>query len=82
MADLDWKTDAVRFQQIERQLHELGALVRGQVPTVSARIADCLEQVSELRKELVSIQERQDKMADFIRSHVKEHKNGGTNGPA
>lgn len=77
MADLDWKTDAVRFAQIERQLYELGSLVRGQVPTVSARIADCLEQVSELRKELVAIQERQTKMADYVRSHVKEHKNGG-----
>ena len=76
MADLDWKTDAVRFQQIERQLYELGALVRGQVPQVSARIADCIEQVAELRRELVAIQERQDKMAEYLKAHVKEHKNG------
>lgn len=77
MADLDWKTDAVRFQQIERQLYELGALVRGQVPQVSARIADVVEQVDELRKELADLAEKQKAMREYVLKHVKEHKNGG-----
>lgn len=45
------------------------------------RIADVLEQVDELRTELGSIQtelqrvaERQDKMAEYIKSHVKKPK--------
>ena len=66
----EWDSKQLWCKHVERQLYELGALVRGQVPTVSARIADCLEQIDELRKELTAVHERMDKCADWIRTNI------------
>lgn len=76
----EWETPEMWRKYVERQLYELGTLVRGQVQTFSERIADLVEMVQAVSKEQEALRERQDKMADFIRSHVKEHKNGGTSG--
>jgi septation ring formation regulator EzrA len=69
----DWETKPLWCAHVERQLYELGALVRGQVPTVSARLADVVEQLEELRKELEAVRTKQEKMADCLRPLVKEH---------
>jgi len=72
---MDFDPEQLWRKHIDRQLYELGALVRGQVPTVSARIADVVEQVDELRKELEKTNAKLTKVADYVRANVK--KNGG-----
>ena len=64
-------------QQIERRLYELGALVKGQIPIQADRLADVVEQIDELRKELKTVEERLTKCAEYIRDNVPK-KNGGT----
>jgi hypothetical protein len=74
---MDFDPEQLWRKHIDRQLYELGALVRGQVPTVSARIADVVEQVDELRKELEKTNAKLTKVADYVRANVPK-KNGGT----
>lgn len=71
----EWETPEMWRKQIERQLYEIGTLARGQVPTVSARLADLVEQIDEVRKELEALTERVDAMKTWILANVK--KNGG-----
>jgi len=73
---MDFDPEQLWRKHIDRQLYELGALVRGQVPTVSARIADVVEQVDELRKELEKTNAKLTKVADYVRANVPK-KNGG-----
>ena len=73
---MEFDPETLWRKHIDRQLYELGALVRGQVPTVSARIADCVEQIDELRKELQVVRERLDKASEYIKANVPK-KNGG-----
>ena len=65
-----------RWQQIERRLMELGAASKGSQAFTADRISDLIEQIDELRKELQRVAERQDKIADYL----KTQKNGGSNG--
>ena len=73
---MDFDPEQLWRKHLERQLYELGALVRGQVPTVSARIFQVVEQVDELRKELEKATAKLDKVADYVRTNVTK-KNGG-----
>ena len=72
---MDFDPEQLWRKHIDRQLYELGALVRGQVPTVSERIFQVVEQVDELRKELEKTNAKLTKVADYVRANVK--KNGG-----
>jgi transposase len=72
--DLEFNPKQLWCRQTERRLYELGALVKGQVLIQADRLADVLEQVDELRQEVKAIQERMDRMADYVKKHVK---NGG-----
>ena len=67
-----WETDAMRWKWTERQLYELGALARGMVQTHSERVADLVEQIDELRKELKAVHDKLDKVAEFVKAHVKK----------
>lgn len=72
---MDFDPEQLWRKHIDRQLYELGALVRGQVPTVSGRIADCVEQIDELRKELEAVSKRLDKASEYIKANLPK-KNG------
>jgi hypothetical protein len=71
----DWDSYQQWRTQIERRLFELGALIKGNLPIQADRVADCVEQIEELRVELRAVHERQDKMAEYILKKFKE--NGG-----
>jgi len=73
---MDFDPEQLWRKHIDRQLYELGALVRGQVPTVSERIFQVVEQVDELRKELEKTNAKLTKVADYVRANVPK-KNGG-----
>lgn len=47
------------------------------MPQVSSRIADVVEQIDELRKELADLSEKHKAMREYVIQHLKEHKNGG-----
>ena len=74
---MDFDPEQLWRKHIDRQLYELGALVRGQVPTVSARLAQVVEQVDELRKELAAVKERQDKIATYVLANVVKRSTNG-----
>jgi len=63
-------------RQIERRLYELGALIKGNLPIQAERIADVVEQINDLRNELKSVAERQEKMARWLKQNCSKC-NGG-----
>jgi len=63
-------------RQIERRLYELGALIKGNLPVQAERIADVVEQINDLRNELKSVAERQEKMARWLKQNCSKC-NGG-----
>lgn len=69
-----WDCPERRMHQIERRLNEIGSLVKGNQAFQAERIADVMELIEELRTELRKIQARQDKMAEYVKKHIK---NGG-----
>jgi hypothetical protein len=73
----EWESKELWCKHIERQLYELGALVRGQVPTVSSRLTDVLDQIDSVRKDVEKLQEALEKMRTWATNHVKKE-NGGT----
>ena len=73
----DWDGYQMWRQQVERRLFELGALVKGNLPIQADRVADCVEQIDEVRKDVKALQERMDKMALWLKAHVPK-KNGET----
>jgi len=72
-----WLTCELWRKQLERRLYELGALVKGNLPIQADRIADVVEQIETLRKELERVKKRQDKMAEWAKNHMKKE-NGKT----
>ncbi len=68
----DWDTYQSWRQHIERRLFELGALIKGNLPIQADRVADCVEQIDELRQEIKAIRERMDKMSEWAKSHQKK----------
>jgi flagellar motility protein MotE (MotC chaperone) len=83
MADFpDWKTKELWMKQVERRLYEIGSMTKGGVLIQADRISDLLQQldelraalkqIDELRQELKRIAERQDKIADYVKQHVKK----------
>lgn len=78
---MEWDTSQQWRRQVERRLSEVVALARGRVHGEADRIADLIEQIDELRREiakhdeladrLLRVEERQDKMAKWLRElHV------------
>ena len=55
-----------RLVQIERRLNEVGSMVRGNQAFQADRIADVIEQIDEVRKELRAVAARVDRMAKFL----------------
>ena len=77
MADYpDWQTKELWRKQVERRLYEIGSLVKGGVLIQADRISDVLELIDELRAELKRVSERQDKIAEYLKSQMKETNNG------
>jgi hypothetical protein len=71
-----WETPEMWRKYVERQLYELGTLVKGQIPIQADRIADVVEQIEALRKELKAVHEKLDKVGDYVKANVPK-KNGG-----
>jgi hypothetical protein len=69
---LKWNTNALWRKQIERRVQEIGAMTKGNVLIQADRTSDLVEQIDELRQELKRIAERQDKIADYVKQHVKK----------
>ena len=73
----DWNSYELWRKQIERRLYELGALAKGAIPIQADRISDVVEQVDALRKEVETLSERMDKMAEWAKSHVRKENGSG-----
>lgn len=76
---MEWDTNKQWRKQIERRLYELGSEVKGQVPIQADRIADVVEQIDEVRKELKRVSDKVDTMGEWIKKHVPR-KGGDSNG--
>lgn len=74
---IHWETPEMWRKYVERQLYELGTLVKGQIPVQADRVADLVEQIDAVRKDLNSLTERHEKMAAWLRTHLPP-KNGAT----
>jgi ubiquinone biosynthesis protein UbiJ len=76
----DWsmaaEMESRRLSQIERRLAEIGSESRGQREFHADRLADVLDQVDELRGQVVSLVERVERMAKFLHELRQERKNG------
>ena len=67
--------ESMRLKQIERRLFEIGSQAKGNQDFAADRIADVIEQVSELRKrldELEGLAARVDRMAEFLNKMKKD----------
>ena len=74
---MDFDPEQLWRKHIDRQLYELGALVRGQVPTVSARIGDVVEQIDSVRKDLEAVSAKLDKVATYVLANVVKRSTNG-----
>ena len=63
--------DSMRNQQIERRLNQLGSMVKGNQDFQADRIADVIEQIDEVRKEVKELNERLDVMGKWIKQQFK-----------
>jgi aminoglycoside phosphotransferase (APT) family kinase protein len=75
---MDWDPKQIWCPQIERRLYELGALAKGGVQIQADRIADVVEQIDTVRKDLEAVSTKLDKVADWVRANVP--KKNGTEG--
>ena len=71
---MEFDTQQIWRQQIERQLNRLGSMVTGNQKFQADRIADLIEQLDELRKELKRVADRQNQIAEFIKANIKKPK--------
>lgn len=58
---MDWDTPQLWRKQIERRLNELGSLTWGNQRWQADRIADVIEQIEEVRKEVREVAAQLDK---------------------
>jgi hypothetical protein len=72
---MHWETPEMRWKWVERTMYELGCLVKGQIPIQAERVAALVEEIDALRKELTATREKLDKVAEYVKSHLKP--NGG-----
>lgn len=72
---MHWDSPELWRKYVERQMYELGTLVKGQIPIQADRIADLVEMIHELQKEVTAVHEKLDKVADYVKANLK--KNGG-----
>ena len=73
----DWEAPKLWRQQIERRLHELGSMAKGNPLVVADRMSDLIEQIDELRKEVARLSERLDKAGEVVREMKKGMANRG-----
>jgi hypothetical protein len=50
--------------------------VKGNQSFTSDRLADVIEMIDELRRELAAVKERQDKIADYVKANVPKTNQG------
>jgi hypothetical protein len=55
---------------LERRLNQIGSQIKGSQDFAADRLADVIEMVEELRKDLEKVKERQDKIADYVKANV------------
>lgn len=72
----DWRNHEMWRKILERRLNELGSMVKGNQSFQADRIADIMEQIESLGKQIEAIRERQDKIADYVRANVPKLKTG------
>jgi len=68
---MEWDGNQRWRQQIERRLNEIGSRTVGNQQYQADRVADLLEQIDELRKELQRVAERQDRIAEWLKARAK-----------
>jgi hypothetical protein len=67
---MDFDTKSLWCQQIERRLFTLSAMVQGNLPAQADRIADVVEQIDELRKEIKTLRDRIDKASEYVKANI------------
>jgi ubiquinone biosynthesis protein UbiJ len=67
----EWDSRSLWRKQIERRLHDIGSRVKGNQEFCADRIADLIEQIDELRKEVAALNVRIDKAGDVVRELKK-----------
>ena len=72
----DWDSLQRWRRQVERRLNEACSLVNGNNKTQADRIADVIEQIDELRRELAAMNERLDKAAEYVKANVPKREGG------
>lgn len=75
---LSREAESRRLAQIERRLNELGSMVRGNQSFQADRIADVMEQISELQEQLIALSGRVDRIAAYLTELRAEKRNGET----
>jgi len=68
---MDERPNARRRAQLERNVASVCRTVAGWEQHEDTRFSDLVDQIDELRQELKRVAERQDKIAEFIKSNAK-----------